>query len=197
MLVLTHDRVVARAPRDRPPHDPHLHPPRVNPLVAKYRGELDDKLSRLAELQARYETDGEVALRTRRTPARAARAAFDDDDASDAPPARLPRQPWQKHERERVRRALLQFGLGRWDKIRASLRPPSLEKRDVEDCVLAAVGFVRAVADRCAGREARYLAARLKVAPKVEHHPDPLVGPWSNLPRNASQWARRLRSSTT
>ena len=92
-----------------------------------------------------------------------------------------------------MRRALLQFGLGRWDKIRASLRPPSLEKRDVEDCVLASWDFVRAVADRCAGREARYLAARLKVAPKVEHHPDPLVGPWSNLPRNASQWARRLR----
>ena len=87
----------------------------------------------------------------------------------------------------------MQFGLGRWDKIRASLRPPSLEKRDVEDCVLASWDFVRAVADRCAGREARYLAARLKVAPKVEHHPDPLVGPWSNLPRNASQWARRLR----
>ena len=92
-----------------------------------------------------------------------------------------------------MRRALLQFGLGRWDKIRASLRPPSLEKRDVDDCVLASWDFVRAVAERCAGREARYLVGRLRAAPKIEHHPDPLVGPWSKVPQNASQWARRLR----
>ena len=75
LLVLTHDRVVARASRLTTARPPPPSPSR-QPLVAKYRGELDDKLSRLAELQARYETDGEVALRTRAHARRAASAAF-------------------------------------------------------------------------------------------------------------------------
>ena len=175
--------------RTPPPPSPSRQPPRSQVPRRARRQALAPRRAPGAVRDGRR-----GGARTRRTPARATRAAFDDDDASDAPPRASHANRGRNTNASACAARALQFGLGRWDKIRASLRPPSLEKRDVEDCVLASWDFVRAVADRCAGREARYLAARLRVAPKVEHHPDPLVGPWSKVPRNAAQSsARRLR----
>ena len=136
--------------------------------------------------------------------------AEDAPEGSDPSP---PRQPWRKHERERLRRALLRFGLGRWRAVHEASR---VEGRAALDVRLACFDFARAVAERA--RDARvktYLAARLADAPRASREspsprdrkplrpnastelrlfgPDPLVGPWSKVPRNADAWARRLR----
>ena len=136
--------------------------------------------------------------------------AEDAPEGSDPSP---PRQPWRKHERERLRRALLRFGLGRWRAVHEASR---VEGRAALDVRLACFDFAHAVAERARDAHVKtYLAARLADAPRASREspsprdrkplrpnastelrlfgPDPLVGPWSKVPRNADAWARRLR----
>ena len=125
--------------------------------------------------------------------------AEDAPEGSDPSP---PRQPWRKHERERLRRALLRFGLGRWRAVHEASR---VEGRAALDVRLACFDFARAVAERARDAHVKtYLAARLADAPRASREspsprdrkplrpnastelrlfgPDPLVGPWSKVP---------------
>ena len=118
------------------------------------------------------EEDGEVNLRgdargghhsRMRAPGSSDGRAEDAPEGSDPSP---PRQPWRKHERERLRRALLRFGLGRWRAVHEASR---VEGRAALDVRLACFDFARAVAERA--RDARvktYLAARLADAVRGE-----------------------------
>ena len=183
LLVLTHDRVVvARLATDHP--RPHLHPPRVNPLVAKYRGELDDKLSRLAELQARYETDGEEWRSERGARPPAPPAPRSTTTTPQTRPPRASRQPWQKHERERVRAravAVRPGSLGQDPSLASPSFAREARRRGLRPRV---VGFRPRGGGSCAGREARYLAARLRSRPR-----------WNTTPTRSSVRGRICRGT--
>ena len=138
-----------------------------------------------------------------------------DGRAEDAPEGSDPRRrpALAETRRERLRRALLRFGLGRWRAVHEASR---VEGRAALDVRLACFDFARAVAERARDAHVKtYLAARLADAPRASREspsprdrkplrpnastelrlfgPDPLVGPWSKVPRNADAWARRLR----
>ena len=105
--------------------------PRLSRIAARYRAQLDAKLSHLADLQARWNAQGVFDV------VKALRRDFGDtgdDDVKKVRPRddaeRKPREPWIQHEKESVRKALLLFGLGRWAKLRMALKPASRPRHD-------------------------------------------------------------------
>ena len=174
-------------------------------IAARYRAQLDAKLSHLADLQARWNAQGvfDVVKALRRdfgdTGDDVHGRKSDEDDAE----RRKPREPWIQHEKESVRKALLLFGLGRWAKLRMALKPASRPRHDSHDVQLATWDLIRAMHRRLEpdSPEAKYLADRLRrESPGGERLPaDPIVGSWNLGSRgklnaaNCRVWTRRIR----
>ena len=126
-----------------------------------------------------------------------------EDDESNRDKAK-PRENWIQHEKESLRKAVLSFGIGRWAKLRMSLRPASRPRHDSRDVQLATWDLIRAMHRRLEpdSAEARYLADRLKrESPGGERLPaDPFVGSWNLGSRaklnaaNCKVWTRRVRT---
>ena len=179
--------------------------PCLSRIAARYRAQLDAKLSHLADLQARWNAQGvfDVVKALRRdfgdTGDDVHGRKSDEDDAE----RRKPREPWIQHEKESVRKALLLFGLGRWAKLRMALKPASRPRHDSHDVQLATWDLVRAMHRRLEpdSPEAKYLADRLRrESPGGERLPaDPIVGSWNLGSRgklnaaNCRVWTRRIR----
>lgn len=164
---------------------------------ARYSAELDARLQELGKLQALWEAEEPISLRSYNAKRRAqgldVGVAGEDEEDGSIEERPEPRQPWHNFEKERLRRSLLYFGIGRWETIRGSLKKQSRAKHHIEDVRLTVWDFVRAVRRHVDGREALYLSSRLRNAPDGEGaEPDELVGPWTKVKQLAKVWARRL-----
>ena len=95
------------------------------------------KLGHLADLQARWNTQGTYeVVRALRRDFGAEDDETNEDDESNRDKAK-PRENWIQHEKESLRKAVLSFGIGRWAKLRMSLRPASRPRHDSRDVQLA------------------------------------------------------------
>ncbi|XRB03887.1 transforming growth factor beta regulator [Pycnococcus provasolii] len=111
--------------------------------------------------------------------------------------ADLPRRrlPWNATEKEWLRRALLLFGLERWDALRAALtrgsnKPTRHALGDVADC---AWDIVRSAATYASDpKERAYLERRVREGPPQSSDCRARFGVWDKADRLAGVWARRL-----
>jgi hypothetical protein len=130
----------------------HKHVHNTTPLpAARYTAQLNAKLRELHSLQAAYNLEEPISLRShnRRRTAElydggggsggGGDGGSDDERKPDLPKPAIPRQPWHNFEKEKLRRSLLYFGIGRWERLRSSLKKNSRLKHQDED-VRAAVG---------------------------------------------------------
>lgn len=103
------------------------------------------------------------------------------------------RLPWKKADRECLRRALLHFGLGRWDAVmQAMTEGLKVMPHSQQDVMDAAAAFCRACLPHLEGKEYAFLVD--EALPTLAGAADvPTAQEWHKAEALAVSWARRLR----